>query len=221
MSELQHARESICEIGRRLWQAGMCGGNGGNLSIRLRDNRIVSTPTNVSKGFMQPDDLCIVDLDGQQMSGRLSVTSEVKLHLEIYRNRSDVHAVVHAHAPYLTAYAVSEMAVPAGILAEMDVVVGPIPLLPYALPGSVELAQSIRGCINHATTALLSHHGALSWAATLEQAWFRFEVAEHYCHMLTIAKQIGGPKMLSQSDLAALLKSKRDMGLFDDPRVRP
>jgi len=219
MSELQNAREAICEIGRRLWQAGMCGGNGGNLSVRLRDNRIVSTPTNVSKGFMQADDLCVVNLDGEQLSGRLSVTSEVKLHLEIYRARADVHAVIHAHAPYLTAYAISEAEIPVGILAEMDVVVGPIPLLPYALPGSVALAESIRSCVNHATTALLAHHGALSWAGTLEQAWFRFEVAEHYAHMLAVAKQIGGPKTLADADLKALLKSKREMGLLDDPRL--
>ena len=219
MTDVDATREHICDIGRRLWQGHMCGGNGGNISVRTGDDEILATPTNISKGFMKPDDLCTIDLQGNQLSGDRGITSEIKLHLEIYKARPDVKAVVHAHSPYLTAFAVTGRRIPVGIMAEMDVIVGPIPMIEYAQPGTEQLARSITRHVKKATTAILAHHGPLSWGTDLEQAYFRLEVAEHYCHILTVAWQVGIPKPLPTEQLKQLLESKREMGLLDDPRL--
>jgi L-fuculose-phosphate aldolase len=196
-------REDICEIGRRIWHRGYCAGNGGNISVRISPETILCTPTGVSKGFMKPEEICTVDLSGKQIAGPKPCTSEVKLHLEIYKARPDIHAVVHCHAPHLTAFAISRMDVPRGVYPEAEVIVGAIPVARFYPPGSKELAESVKPYVS-GSAVLLANHGAVTWAGTLEEAYFKMESAETYTQILMLAKQIGGPAILSAEELKAI-----------------
>jgi L-fuculose-phosphate aldolase len=197
-------REEICEIGRRIWLRGYCACNGGNISVRIAPEIVLSTPTLVSKGFMKPEDLCTVDLTGKQIDGIRPCTSEVKLHLEIYKARPDINAVVHCHAPHLTAFAVARKPVPRGTCQEVEVVVGAIPVAKFYPPGSRQLAESVLPYVN-GNAVLLANHGAATWGTTLEDAYFKMEAAESYCQIVMLANQLGGPVALSADELKSFL----------------
>jgi L-fuculose-phosphate aldolase len=203
MLDEKKIREEICEIGRRVWLRGYCAGNGGNISVRIGPETILCTPTLVSKGFMKPEDICTVDLTGRQIAGPKPCTSEVKLHLEIYKARPEITAVVHCHAPHLTAFAVARKDVPRGVYPEAEVVVGAIPVAKFYPPGSRELAESVLPYVA-GNAVLLANHGAVTWAASLEEAYFKMESAETYCQILTLANQIGGPTPLSAEELKSV-----------------
>jgi len=196
-------REEICEIGRRIWHRGYCAGNGGNISVRISPDIILCTPTGVSKGFMKAEEICTVDISGKQLAGPKPCTSEVKLHLEIYKARMDIHAVVHCHAPHLTAYAISRKDVPGGVYPEAEVIVGRIPVANFYPPGSRELAESVKPYVS-GSAVLLANHGAVTWAGSLEEAYFKMESAETYCQILMLAGQIGGPVPLSAAELKSI-----------------
>jgi len=213
-------RQEICEIGHRLWLKDLCAGTDGNISVRIGPNEVLCTPTTISKGFMKPVDLCTVDLDARQLEGARRCSSEVLLHLEVYKARPEINAVVHVHPPFLAAFAVTGCEIPMGLLTEMDVCVGPIPIIDYAPPGTKELAESILDNVHTATTAVLAHHGAISWSKTLEDAYFKMEIAEAYCQMLVAARQIGPTRQIPENYLKQLLEMKRQMGLTDDPRLK-
>ena len=130
MPDFSAERKLICDIGRRMYDRQFVAGNEGNLSIRIDEDRVLCTPTLISKGFMEPDDLCVVDLNGEQISGKRRRTSEVQLHLEIYRKRDDVRSVVHCHPPHATAFAISREPIPVGVLPEPDILLGEVPIAP-------------------------------------------------------------------------------------------
>jgi len=218
MPSYDQTRRAICEIGHRLWVKDFCAGNGGNISVRVAPNEVLCTPTLISKGFMNPEDLCVVDLTGRQVEGARQCTSEVLLHLGVYQARPEIQAVVHAHPPHLTAFSVTGRTIPMGMVPEMEIFVGPVPIVDYAQPGTKELADSILSHVNTATTVVLGNHGAVSWSKTLEDACFKMEIAEAYCHMLTIAWQIGEPVPIAENQLRHLLEIKQRMGLADDPK---
>ncbi len=213
------ARRLICEIGRRLYARGFAGGNDGNLSVRRPDGTVLCTPTLISKGFMTPDDLCVVDLDGVQQSGARRRTSEILLHCEIYRNLPEAQAVVHCHPPHATAFAVARVDVPTGILPEIEVFLGRVPRAEYETPGTMAFAATIRPHLHGTNTVVLSNHGTVSWGTTLEQAFWNTEILDNYCRILLLALPLGGLQRLPPEKVRELLALRPAFGLPVDPRV--
>ncbi len=206
MSTEQEIREQIVEIGHRLWLRGLCAGNEGNISVRIGPDEVLCTPTLVSKGFMKSDEICKVDLSGRQLQGPRKRTSELLLHLEIYKARPELGAVVHSHAPYLSAFAIARRSIPACYTAEMASIIGEIPFANYAKPGTLEVPQSILQFLDKAKAVLLANHGVVCWAKTLEEAYFTTEVAESYCKMLLLADRLGGGRGLKDEEIKELLQ---------------
>ena len=211
-------REEICHVGRMLHEKEYVAANDGNISFRLGKGRFLCTPTGVAKGFMKPADIALVDDTGKQLSGSKPRTSEILLHLEIYHSVPAVNAVVHAHPPHATAFAVAGMTVPNAILPEVELLIGQVPLAPYDTPGSKDFARTILPHLqNKANTILLANHGAVTCDAKLEQAYFHMETLDHYCRILLLAHQIGQVRQLEPQKMQELLALKKKLGL-DDPR---
>lgn len=194
--------------------------NEGNLTVRLDEDRILCTPTLQSKGFMTPDDLCIIDMTGTQIEGRRRRSSEALLHLEIYRQRSDVVSVVHSHPPHATTFAVAGEAIPVGILPEVEVLLGEVGLAPYGTPGTQALADSIAPFVAHSRVILLANHGVVSFGSSPEEAYWCTEVLEKYCRILLDSRALGGPQYLSPREVRELLEQKAAWGI-PDPRTSP
>lgn len=205
------ARNRIVEVGRHLWQRGLVAANDGNISVRLAGDRVVITPTGVSKGDMSPADLVVVDLGGEVISptGRkLRPTSELPMHLEIYSRRQDVEAVVHAHPPVATAFAASGLSLKECFLAETALLLGEVPLAPYAAPSTAEVPASIRDLVCCCDAILLSNHGAVTYGSTLKEAHFKMETLEHSAKVTFYARQLGQPAPLTKSQLEELARLK-------------
>lgn len=202
-SELQ-IREEICEIGRRLYTQGFAAANDGNISVRLSERYLLTTPTGVSKGYMVPEMIVKTDLQGRVVEGELRPSSELKMHIQVYGRRSDVQAVVHAHPPYATAYAIVGEGLQSPIVAEAVVHLGAVPLAPYATPSTEEVPASITPFIDTHNALLLANHGALTFGPDLITAWFRMETLEHVAKLQTIACQIGQPKPLNDEQVQRL-----------------
>lgn len=219
---LDHAdiREQICEIGRRIYARGFAAGNDGNISCRLSDEVVLCTPTLICKGFMTPDDLCTVDLSGRQLSGKRPRTSEIFLHLEVYKGDPAVKSVVHCHPPHAVAFAVAHEDIPTGILPEVEVFLGPVPRAPYETPGNDRFAATIRPFIGRANTVVLSNHGTVSWGPTVERAYWNTEILDAYCRILILARQIGRVERLSAEKVNELLDLKQQFGEAPDARRR-
>jgi L-fuculose-phosphate aldolase len=200
-------RDQICEIGRRLYGRGFVAANDGNISVRVGDV-VLCTPSMVSKGFLRPDDLCVVDLDGRQLSGRRKRTSEILLHLAIYRTRSDVSAVVHAHPPHATAFAVTGEPVPGRVLPEVELFLGDVPTAPYETPGTERFAASVVPYLAGTNTLLLANHGTVCFDADLELAWFHTETIDAYCRILLLARQLGPVQRLTEEQAAELRRAR-------------
>jgi len=212
-------REEICRIGQRMWQRGFVAGNDGNLSVRLGPGRYLCTPTGVSKGFMTPEMLCVIDDDARRLEGACEITSEIRMHLTVFGHCPDANAVVHAHSPHATAYAITGRQVPANVMPEMEVVVGPVPLAPYAIPGSPGVSEGLRPHLRKGICAvLLAHHGPVTWGRTLEEAYFRLEKLDLYCQTVLLADRLGGAVTLGEAEVREILQKKQAMG-FDDPRL--
>lgn len=194
------AAAEICEIGRRLWQRGLIAAFDGNLSVRLKDHSILCTPTGVSKGFLNAGELVRIDMDGKVLAGEGKPSSEIGMHLEIYRSRPNAGAIVHAHPPYATAFAVTGKEIPGGIMPEVDLLLGRVPLLNYATPGTPELGKGFSGYFEGskeekpANVFLLSNHGATTIGRSLEEAWHLMESLDHCCHILLEAGKLGEAK---------------------------
>lgn len=211
-------REDICEIGRRLYARGLVAGSEGNLSVRLGPNSVLCTPTMASKGFMQPAELAIVDLDGRQLDGPRPRTSEVLVHLSVYRHRPDAQAVIHSHPPHATAFAVTHTEIPLAAHPEIDLFLGPVPLVPYELTGTQRLADAVVPYLDRTTALLLANHGSVVWGGTLEHAWFATEILDGYCRLLLNCRPLGPVQPLSAAQVNELLALKRRYG-WSDPRL--
>jgi L-fuculose-phosphate aldolase len=212
-------RARICEIGRRMYERGFVAANDGNLSCRLGGGRFLCTPANVSKGYMTPEMIAVVDEEGRQLSGPIPRTSEVMLHLAIYRERPEVSAVCHAHPPHAMAFAVAGIAPPSCILPEVETLLGRVPLSEYATPGTPGVARSIVPHLRQgANTILLASHGPVAFDKDLERAYFHLETLDTYCRILVLAKQVGEPRRLSAAEMRELLEAKKKAGLAD-PRI--
>ena len=210
-------KEAICEMGRRSWMRGFTEGNGGNLSVRLGDH-FLCTPTGVSKGFMKPEMICLVDSEGRQVASNSiwQRTSEILTHLAIYHAEPMATAVVHAHPVHATAFAISGIEPPRGLLPEIEMFVGPIVRADYRMPGSPELGEIIARLAPGHQSILLRNHGLICWGTNIEDAYFKLEITESYCQTLTIAAQLPGRlTTIPQEELKSLLDLKRKMGLPD------
>jgi L-fuculose-phosphate aldolase len=204
----QELREAICDVGRRLHDRGFVAAWDGNISARLPDGSFLCTPTMCSKGRLTPDGLCVVDDTGRQLRGSLARTSEILLHLAIYKRRPDVQAVVHSHAPHATAFAISGEPVPTGVLAEAEYFLGPVPTAPYTLPGTQKFADSVVPYLNGTRAMILANHGVVTFGPTLELAWGYTEVLDGYCRVLLQARALGPPRRLSDVEVAELTELK-------------
>ena len=211
MTSPNDIREQIIQAGRRLEARGFVAGTDGNISARLGPNRILITPTGMAKGRLTADDLVVVDFDGQRTDGRRNPSSEMGMHLAVYQQRSDIHACVHAHPPYSTAFAVAGQPLPPDILPEVVLFVGPIPLTDYAPPGTSSVADSLNPYLGSHDAFLMRSHGLLTIGKSLESAYNRHETVEHYAHILWIARQLGDWGRIPAADLARLTQ-QRDNG---------
>ena len=210
-------REEICEIGRRVYNKGFAAANDGNISIRVGENEVLCTPTMICKGFMKPDDICAVDMNGNQISGKRKRTSEVLLHLEIMRKRTDVKAVVHCHPPHATAFAVVGEPIPQCILPEVEVFMGEVPIAPYETPGNQQFAETVTPFLQSTNTVILKNHGTVSFGKDLTDAYWKTEILDAYCRILLLARSLGPVNYLNEKKNRELLDLKKQLG-FDDPR---
>ena len=214
-------RREICDIGRRMYARQFVSGNAGNITCRLSEQVVLSTPTLICKGFMQPDDMCTCDLAGRQLSGKRPITSEVHLHLEVYNHNPNISAVVHCHPPSATAFAVAREEVPIGVLPEVDVFLGKVPRAAYETPGDEEFARTILPFIGKANTVLLSNHGVVSWGQSVEQAYWHVEILDSYCHVLLLARQLGNVEVLPVQKIEELRKLRERFGGSPDGLRNP
>jgi L-fuculose-phosphate aldolase len=208
-------KEQMCDIGRRIWMKGFCAGNEGNHSYRLGENRILCTPTGISKGNLKPDDLCIVDIEGKQVSGTRKRTSEILLHLSIYKARPDVRAVIHSHPPHATAFAVAGLDLPTCIHPEAEVFLGTVKTAKYVTPGDTRLGESILPYVKDSNTILLQSHGVVCFHPDLEQAYYQLEIVDAYARILMLAKSLGSVRPLDGGEMKELLELKARFGLKD------
>lgn len=198
-------RADIVEVGRRLWLQGFVASNDGNISVRLSADRLMTTPKNVSKGFMTPEMMVITDMAGAKVSGERDASSELKMHLEVYTQRPDIHAVVHAHPATATGFAVAGIPLTRAVLAEVITTLGGIPIAAYATPSTAELPAAIREFIKSHDGLLLANHGALAVAADLFTAYHRMETIEHFAKISLVARQLGREHLLSKEEVQRLM----------------
>lgn len=214
----QELKEQMCDIGRRLWQRAYVDGNGGNLAIRVGQDLALCTPTLISKGFMKPEDMCLVDFEGNQIFGNKKRTSEILMHLQMMKAQPKDVASVHCHPPYATAFAVVGIAPPTCVIPEYEVFVS-VAVAPYQTPGTPQMAKLVADLVDKYNTILMGNHGVVTWSHNnLEEAYWRAEIIEAYCRTLMVAAQLGRPiNTLTPQQLKELLKIKETLG-FVDPR---
>jgi L-fuculose-phosphate aldolase len=197
-------RADIVEVGRRLYARGYTASNDGNISARLDANRLLMTPKSVCKGFMDPGMMCITDLDGKKLAGDRDPSSEMQMHLEVYRQRPDAQAVVHAHPPIATAFAVAGIPLDRAVLAEVVTTLGSVPIADYATPSTKELPAAVSKYVKAHDGMLLANHGALTLGTDLFSAYYKMETIEHFAHISFIARMLGGERLLSKEEVLRL-----------------
>jgi len=206
--EAARAASRIVTVCRRLYERGLIAGPDGNVSVRLSADRVLVTPCGLSKGELAEGDLVEVALDGRRLAGDRDPSSEVILHLRMYSRRPDVRAVVHAHPPVATGFAVAGEGLEAPVLPELIAQMGPVPLVPYATPGTSELAEVFEPFIAAHDAFLMANHGALTVGPTLQSAHQRMESLEHAARILLAARQLGGVRELTPAQVAPLLAAR-------------
>ena len=204
MSTESSLRADIVEVGRRMYARGYTASNDGNISVRLESDRLLMTPKNVCKGFMTPDMMCITDLDGRKLQGDRDPSSEMLMHLEVYRQRPDVKAVVHAHPPTATGFAVAGIPLDRAVLAEVLTTLGSIPIAEYATPSTKELPEAVRQYIKAHDGMLLANHGALTVGTDLFGAYYKMETIEHFAQISLVARTLGRENVLSREEVTRL-----------------
>ena len=217
--EAEAAKQEIIQAGKKLWHRQYVDGNGGNISYRLTPRYVICTPTLCSKGDLTEDDLSMVDLDNCQLCGERPQTSEILLHLEIYKAVPKARAVIHCHPPYATAHAIAGVAPPSNLIPEQEIFVGKVAVSPYETPGTVAFAQTVLPFVQQHSTILLQNHGIVCWADTVTHAEWYVEVIETYCKTAMIASQLRSTlPEIPPDKIAELMARKKGMGL-PDPRI--
>lgn len=204
---------SIVEVGKLMYQKGWVAANDGNISVRLDAERLLCTPTGVSKGMMRAEDMLVVDLEGHKLEGARACTTEIQMHCTVYKLRPDVNAVVHAHPPVSTGFAVAGRALNLAILPEAVVTLGTVPLTNYGLPGTPELSSQLEPYIPNHDALLMANHGAVCYGASLEQAFFRLETVEHLSRIALVAEVLGGPRLLPRREVDRLMAARSRYGI--------
>ncbi len=215
---MQELKVQLCDIGRRLWQRAYVDGNGGNIAIKVAEDLVLCTPTLVSKGFMKPEDMCLVDMEGNQLAGTMKRTSEILMHLQIMKRQPRAVASVHCHPPYSTAFAVAGVQPPTCMIPEFEVFAS-VAIAPYRTPGTPEMGKLVADLSDKHNTILMANHGVVSWSHNnVEDAYFKMEILEAYCRTVLVASQLGKPvNTMSSAQLQDLLKIKEKLGI-PDPR---
>jgi len=210
----REARELILEVGRRLYQKGFVAANDGNISLLVGPNALWTTPTGVSKGFMAEDGLVKTDLDGVILEGSAKPSSELKMHLRVYRENPQVRAVVHAHPPISTSFAIAGLPLDRPILPEAVIQLGEVPVAPYAEPGTQEVPDSIAPYCRTHNAVLLANHGALTWGEDLMRAYYRMESLEYYAQVTLISCHLlGQANALTPEQVDRLLAQRPRWGI--------
>ena len=201
----QEEREAVCRVGKLLYDRGYVAANDGNISVRVGEGRLLITPSGVSKGRMTPDMLLVTDLDGTVIEGNRHPSSEGKMHLEVYRGRPDVNAVVHAHPPVSTAFAVCRRGLETPYLSELVAGLGQVPCTPsFAMLSTEEVPESVRPYLADHNALLLANHGALAWGGDLWEAFDRLETVEHTAKIVLNAQLLGGGIPLTEEEVVRL-----------------
>jgi L-fuculose-phosphate aldolase len=214
-------RADIVEVGRRLYARGYCASNDGNISVRLDDRRILTTPKGVCKGFMTPDMMVVTDMAGTKLSGDREASSELLMHLAVYRNRSDVHAVVHAHPPLATGFAVAGIPLDRAVLAEVITTLGSIPIADYGTPSTPELAQAVERYVKAHDGLLLANHGALTVGHELYATYYKMETIEHFAKISLVARLLGRERLLSREEVDRLQQLRGRYGIAAPAPICP
>jgi L-fuculose-phosphate aldolase len=217
--EAEALRAEIIKVGRKLWARAYVDGNGGNISVRLGSKYVLCTPTMMSKGDLEPADICLSDLEGNILAGDRLRTSELLLHLEIYKANPRARAVLHCHPPYATAFALAGTPPPVGLITEYEVFIGPTAVAPYETPGTQAFAETVLPFVQDHNTILLANHGVVCWSDTVTHAEWLVEVLDGYCKTYLIAQQIGKPlAFIPEEKIKEILVLKRRLG-FPDARM--
>jgi L-fuculose-phosphate aldolase len=220
MANPHKIKQDICEIGRRLYNKGFAAANDGNITVRISDNEVLCTPTMHSKGFLKPEDICLIDMTGKQLAGIKKRSSEALLHLEIYRERPDVKSVVHCHPPHATAFAIAREPIPQCVLPEVEVFLGDVPITKYETPGGKEFAETVLPFVKKTNVIILANHGTVSYGVDVEQAYWWTEILDAYCRMLMLARDLGKVNYFTEPKQRELLDLKQKWG-WSDPRNTP
>jgi L-fuculose-phosphate aldolase len=200
----EQIRADIVEAGRRMYARGFVASNDGNITARLDERRLLATPKSVSKGFMTPDMMVVVDFAGQKLGGDRDASSELPMHLEIYRNRPDVNAVVHAHPPLATGFAVAGIPLTRAVLAEVITTLGSIPIAEYGTPSTAELPEAVRKYIKAHDGMLLANHGAVTCGPDVMGAYYKMETIEHFAKISLVARLLGRENLISREEVERL-----------------
>jgi len=208
-------KKQICDIGKRIYNRGMVAANDGNISVKLSDNEFLCTPTGVSKGFMTPEYICKVDADGNviQANKGFKPSSEIKMHMRVYKERPDVKAVVHAHPIYATSFAIAGIPLTQPIMPEAVIALGCVPIAEYGTPSTHEIPDAVSKYLQYYDAVLLENHGALAYSDSLLAAYHKMESLEFYAQLLFLSKQLGGPQELSKDQVEKLYEIRRQFGM--------
>ena len=208
-------KKQICEIGQRIYNKGMVAANDGNISVKISENEFLCTPTGVSKGFMTPEFICKVDRNGKviQANKGFKPSSEIKMHMRVYKERPDVNSVVHAHPLYATSFAIAGIPLTEPIMPEAVIALGCVPIAEYGTPSTEEIPDAVSKYLQHYDAVLLENHGALSFSDSLINAYYKMESLEFYAQLLYQSRVLGGPKRLSEAQVQRLYEIRRQFGL--------
>jgi L-fuculose-phosphate aldolase len=217
---IHHIKQEMCEIGRRIYNKGFAAANDGNISFRIGDNEVLCSPTMISKGFMKPDDICTVDMEGNQLAGKRKRSSEILLHLTIMKTRPDVKSVVHCHPPHATAFAVAHEPIPQCVLPEVEVFLGDVPITKYETPGGQAFADTVKPFVEKCNVLILANHGTVSFGETVERAYWWTEILDAYCRILMLSRDLGRVNFLGEQKTRELLDLKTKWG-WSDARLMP
>ena len=208
-------KKQICEIGQRIYNKGLVAANDGNISVKISENEFLCTPTGVSKGFMTPEFICKVDKNGNviQANKGFKPSSEIKMHMRVYKERPDVQSVVHAHPLYATSFAIAGIPLTEPIMPEAVIALGCVPIAEYGTPSTEEIPDAVSKYLQYYDAVLLENHGALSYSDSLINAYYKMESLEFYAQLLYQSKMLGGPKHLSEAQVQRLYEIRRQFGL--------
>lgn len=217
--EVHVLKERICDMGRRLWQRDYTDGNGGNITIRVGDNLALCTPTLICKGFMTPEDMCLVDLDGNQLAGTRVRTSEAKTHFGIMKRQPNAKSCVHAHPPHATAFAIANVNIPSCLIPEAEVFLGKIGVAKYQTPGTPANADEVGEVGKDHQAVLMQNHGVICWGKDVEDAYWKMENIDSYCRTVWIAAGLGGGlHRFTGGHAKELINLRQKLGM-PDPRA--